>query len=158
MTRVRVEYSTAAGPQTCWALMADFANIDFFNPHLSESYLVDGSPACGLGTERQCDFKGGKGYIREKVIDWQEGRSYTVDIYDGTLPVDRTVTTLGLLPQSGGGTRLFMETTYRPRYGFVGVVADHLIIRRMFRNMLLKVIEGLAEKALAKEKAPMLAA
>ncbi|MEO7222310.1 MAG: SRPBCC family protein [Devosia sp.] len=147
MTRVRVEYETTATPEACWALMADFANIDFFNPHLTGSHLIEGSPACGLGTERQCDLKGSKGYFREKVIDWQEGRSYTVDIYEGTLPVDRTVTTLGLAPWASGGTRLYMETDYTPRHGVLGVVADHLVIRRMFRSMLLKVLEGLADKA-----------
>ena len=158
MTRVRVEHQTKASPEVCWALMADFAHIDFFNPHLSGSHLLTGSPVCGLGTERQCDLKDGKGYFREKVIDWQEGRSYTVDIYAGTLPVDHTVTTLGLVAQTSGGTLLYMETSYTPRYGVLGIITDHLVIRRMFRSMLLKVIEGLGDKALAAKTVSVLAA
>lgn len=130
--------------------MADFANIDFFNPHLSGSHLMEGSPECGVGTIRQCDLKGGMGYFRERVVDWQEGRSYTVDIYEGTLPVDHTVTTLGLVPQPSG-TLLYMETSYTPRHGLFGVVADHLMLRRTFKTMLLKVIKGLSEKAEAQQ-------
>ena len=147
MTIVRVEHETDASPEACWALMADFANIDFFNPHLSASHLLEGSPSCGLGTERQCDLKDGRGYFRERVIDWQEGRSYTVDIYAGTLPVDGTVTTLGLTPKANGRTLLYMETSYRPRYGVIGIVADRLVIRNTFRKMLMGVIEGLARKS-----------
>ncbi len=148
MTRVRVTHSTKASPEACWALMADFGNIDFFNPHLSESRLIGGSQQHGVGTERQCDLKGGRGYIRERIIDWQEGRSYTVDIYDGSMPVDDMHTTLGLEPRPGGGTELFMETTYRPRYGVLGTIADVLMIRRMLRGMLLTVIAGRPHKAL----------
>jgi hypothetical protein len=158
MARVRVEYATHAKPEDCWALMEDFANIDFFNPHLSGSHLVEGSPECGLGTERQCDLQDGKGWFRERVIDWQEGRSYTVAIYSGTLPVKDTLTTLGLVPKLDGSTRLYMETTYRPRYGLIGVIADQLIIRRMFCRMLLGVLEGLAEKALQRRREAALAA
>jgi hypothetical protein len=127
--------------------MADFANIDFFNPHLSRSRLIGGPQQHGVGAERQCDLKGGRGYIKERIVDWQEGRSYTVDIYDGSMPVDDMFTTLGLLPRADGGTELYMETTYRPRYGLLGTIADRLMLRRMFRAMLLKVLLGLADKA-----------
>jgi hypothetical protein len=152
MARVRVEYATQARPEDCWALMADFGNIDFFNPHLSESRLVEGSPDCGVGTERQCDLQGGKGYFRERVIDWQEGRSYTVAIYAGTLPIQDARTTLGLVPKLDGSTRLYMETSYRPRYGLFGVIADHLMIRRTLCRMFLGVLKGLAEKAVQRQR------
>lgn len=155
MTRLRVTHSTSASPEACWALMADFGNIDFFNPHLSQSRLVASSEQGGVGCERQCDLKGGRGYIRERIVEWTEGRSYTVSIYDGTMPVDDMFTTLGLSPRAGGGTELYMQTSYRPRLGVLGAVADVLMIRRMFRSMLLKVLQGLAEKA--EQRKPALA-
>jgi hypothetical protein len=152
MARVRVEYATQARPQDCWALMADFANIDFFNPHLKESRLIAGSPDGGLGTERQCDLKDGRGYFRERVIDWQEGRSYTVAIYAGTLPTEDAKTTLGLVPEPDGSIRLYMEISYRPRNGLFGVIADHLIIRRTLHRTFLGVLAGLAEKAVQRQR------
>ena len=148
MTTLRVTHWTAAHPEACWALMADFGNIDFFNPHLQESYLLEGSPTCGLGTERQCNLKDGKNYIKEKVVAWTEGSSYTVDIYDGTMPVRDMLTTLGLQPKAGG-TELYMQTQYQPKFGIAGKVMDRLILRRMMRGMMLNVIEGLGEKACA---------
>ena len=94
MSLVRVVHRTPARPEICWSLMADFDNIDFFNPHIERSAHLEGSPAPGIGTERQCDLRGGRGYLRERVIAWTEGRSYTVDIFDSTLPVDGITTTL----------------------------------------------------------------
>lgn len=150
MSYVRVTRNTHASPETCWSLMADFANIDLFNPHLDKSFLFEGSPAHGLGTERQCDLKGGKGYLRERVIGWQQGRSYTVEVFDSTLPVDGTTTTLGLVPRDAGAS-LFMETSYNPRWGIVGFVLDAVVLRRVFAANLAGVIAGLAEKAEAIE-------
>lgn len=151
MSHVRVTYETTASPATCWALMADFAHIDAFNPHLERSAILEGSPAvCGLGTARQCDLKDGRGYLRERVVDWQEGRSYTVDIIESTLPVDGTQTTLGLEPL-GDGTRLFVETRYQPRWGIAGSVLDVLLLRPTFASNLGGVIAGLAAMAEARE-------
>lgn len=149
MASVEVTHRTSASPQVCWDLMADFANIDFFNPHLDRSHLLPGSPSRGIGTLRQCDLKGGRGHFRERVVAWNEGESYTVDIYEGTLPVDGTVTTLGLTPE-GAGARLYMRTTYQPRHGLLGQVMDRLVLRRMFGSMLRGVLVGLAEKAEAR--------
>jgi hypothetical protein len=143
-------FDTPARPATCWSLMADFANIDAFNPHLEKSALIGGSAPCGLGTERQCDLKGGKGFLRERVIAWHEGQSYTVDIFDSTLPVDDTKTTLGL-EALDNGTRLIMETQYRPRWGLAGRVLDLALLRPAFASSLCGVIAGLARKAEAIE-------
>ena len=74
------------------------------------------------------------------------------------MPVDDMHTTLGLEPRADGGTDLYMETTYRPRYGVLGAIADRMMMRRMFRAMLLKVLMGLAEKAEVEKPALTVAA
>jgi len=38
MTNISVTRKTKAGPAACWDLLADFANIDFFNPGVRDSY------------------------------------------------------------------------------------------------------------------------
>ena len=152
MAHLRVTHSTTASPAACWALMSNFVNIDFFNPNLKSSHLLAGSPEHGVGMTRQCDLIDGKNYIREKVIDWQEGRSYTVDIYDGTMPVRKSKTTLGLSPRADGGTDLYMDFTYTPKYGPLGAVMNVLAMRSMFRALLKKVLTGLSEKAIASER------
>lgn len=146
MTNVRVTHDTSASPEACWAHIGDFGNIHRFNPYLSHSAVLTDAARTAVGTERQCDLKGGKGYLRERVIDWQDGRQYTVDIYDSQLPMNEPKTTLGLLPLERG-TRLFMETQYRPRYGMVGALLDALVLRRVVAARFRRILMNLAAQA-----------
>lgn len=147
MTTIRVSRRAHASPETCWSLLGDFANMHVFNPHLSRSALLEQSPATGVGCERQCSLKGSRGYMRERVIDWQEGRSYTVDVYDSTLPLADTITTIGVEPESSGDSCIFMQTDYRPRGGLFAASLDLIVTRHIVRSGLAKVLDGLAAKA-----------
>lgn len=146
MTKIRVEYPTTATPAECWRLMENFGRIDVFNPHLSSSHILPGSTSSDVGAKRQCDFKAGRGYIREKVIAWEPGRFYTVGIFEGSMPVAGMQTTLGVEPRPAGAM-LFMETTYSPPFGVLGAIMDPLVIRPRFRGMLTKVLVGLDQSA-----------
>lgn len=146
MSQLRVERLTPASAAACWAYLADFGQIDLFNPHLSGSHLLPGSPESGLGCERQCDLKDGRNHLRERVVDWQEGRSYTVQIIASTMPIRDAFTTLALEPVAQA-TRLVMEMRYEPRFGLLGQVADSLILRRKMASLMRGVLQGLAEKA-----------
>jgi polyketide cyclase/dehydrase/lipid transport protein len=147
MSNVRVTHQTSASSQACWALLADFKNIALFNPNLSQSYLVEGSSETGVGTMRQCDMKDGKSFIRERVLEWNEGRDYTVEIYEGSMPVDKAIIKIGLVPGATGGTQVFMDFTYTTRMGPLGKVLDVVMMRSMFEKMLRSVVEGLAATA-----------
>ena len=147
MSNIKVEFKSPASPESVWDLMSDFANIDFFNPNLASSHLMPGSPAHGIGTVRQCNLIDGKNYIRERVTAWNEGQSYTIDIYEGTMPVKDAHTTLGLEPQADGSTRLYMDFHYQPKFGLAGLLMDKVMLNRMMRGMLMKLLHGLSEKA-----------
>lgn len=146
MPTVRVEKSISAAPTAVWPLLEDFKQIDLFNPNLSRSFHLEGSPERGLGAERQCDLVDGKNWIRERVIDWRPGEGYTVEITDGTFPIEDIRTKLGALPE-GGGSRAYMELSYRPKFGLLGRVLDVVMLRRMMRGTMAKVLDGLAEQA-----------
>ncbi|NOZ32422.1 MAG: SRPBCC family protein, partial [Alphaproteobacteria bacterium] len=143
MSNLRVTHETSASPQACWDLIADFKNIAVFNPNLSRSYLLEGSSETGVGTTRQCDLKDGKNFIRERVLEWNEGSDYTVEIYEGSMPVDKAIIKIGItpLPLAGGGTQVFMDFAYAPRMGPLGKVLDVVMMRAMFKKMLQRVIE-----------------
>lgn len=145
MSHVRVTHDTAANPDACWTMIADFGNIHRFNPYLTHSSLLRNAEQPTVGTERQCDLKGG-GYLRERVVDWQEGCQYTVQIHEGRLPMDEVKTTLGLVRRARGAT-LFMETRYVPRFGIVGTVLDALVLRRVIAARFGIILASLAEKA-----------
>lgn len=148
MTTLRLTKHTPASPQSVWALLSDFANIDFFNPNLKNSFLISDKDApVGIGTKRQCDLTDGKNYIQEEIIEWQEGEYYTVDIYNGTLPVQNSKTKLGVMPQATGGSQVYMEFSYDPKFGLLGKIMNVVVLKYMMSRLLQKVVDGLAEKA-----------
>lgn len=147
MPSIRVTQNTKARPPAVWDLLSDFGNIDFFNPNLSRSYLLAETGEIGLGSTRQCDMTDGKNYIREKIIDWQQGKSYTVDIYEGTMPLDRSQAKIGILPSASGGSLVYMEFEYEPSFGLMGKMMNAVMMKRMMTGMLQKTVDGLAQKA-----------
>ena len=149
MTNISVTRKTKASPEACWDLLSDFANIDFFNPGVKESRLLNGSSERGVGAVRQCDLTDGKNFIRERIIDWQEGKSYTVSIYEGTMPLKNTVATLKIEPD-GAGTILAMEMEYIPKFGPLGALMNVVMLRRMMEKSMRSVVQGLDEKAVVR--------
>ena len=130
-----------------WELLLDFGNIGAWNPNLSGSRLLDGSPHEGVGTVRQCDMADGKNWIRERVVDWEPGRSYTVDIYEGTMPLAYAQATLGVRKTSSGSSEAYMEMKYRPKYGILGRAIDVMMMRSMLQRSMDNVVRGLGEAA-----------
>ncbi len=66
-----------------WDVLADFGNVRIFNPSVTDSHLT-GDKQNGIGATRHCDLTVSGASIEERIVDWNEGGSYTVDIYDGT--------------------------------------------------------------------------
>lgn len=158
MTMLRFTQQTAASSSTVWDLLADFENIDFFNPNLSRSFLLTKDAEIGVGTKRQCDLSDGKNFIQEEILEWQPGEYYLIDIYNGTMPVKNAKTKLGVIPSAQGGSQVYMEFSYDPKFGPIGKVMDILMMRRMMSGLLQKVVDGLAEKANEAENKVSLAA
>ncbi|MDP3194711.1 SRPBCC family protein [Tabrizicola sp.] len=146
MPTITVTRKSKANTARVWDLMSDFGAIDAFNPTLKESHLLDGSCEIGLGAERQCTLKDGKNYIHERVVDWQEGRSYRIEVFGGTMPMDNITAELAVAPEPQGST-LRMTMTYSPRWGLFGQLIDPVLLRPMMRHTMRKVIGGLAAKA-----------
>lgn len=131
---------------TIWPILADFAGISKFNPFLSHSALIGEHPAggtCGVGTHRQCDMKFGNAYLREEVVDWKEGQSYTVHIYESMMPVTKLFTTIGVMPAGKSESIVYMKSTYEPKFGIAGAIMDRIFLRWVIRFMFDRVLKGL---------------
>ena len=70
-----------------WQYLGDFSNIQRFHPMLKGSHFIEGASSCEVGSTRQCNMKDGN-YIKERIIEWDEGNSYTVDVYASSLPFE----------------------------------------------------------------------
>lgn len=143
---LKIERDVAADA-ALWALLKDFQHIDAFNPNLSRSSHIGGTPLEGVGAERRCDLKDGRNWIEERVIDWRPGESYTVEIYAGTMPIKDVRTTLAVFP-NGAGSRAVMQIVYTPKFGLFGRILDALLLRRKMTGLMHRVLEGLEHKSI----------
>ncbi len=129
-----------------WAALADFQGVHRFHPRIERADLLT-PHACGLGAERTCRMYGGKDHVRERVVEWQEGRSLAVTILDSTMPLASAWARISIQP-AGGSSRVSFEMRYLPKYGVLGRIADVLFMRRMMRRMGRELLQGLEQHLL----------
>lgn len=146
MATIQVTRHISKDATTIWPILADFAGISKFNPFLSHSALIGTQAAagtCGVGTHRQCDMKFGSTYLREEVVDWKEGESYTVHIYESMMPVAKLFTTIGVKQEGKSESIVYMKSTYEPKFGIAGAIMDKVFLRWVMRFMFARVLKGL---------------
>lgn len=142
MSIVTVTRTLPVDVRSTWAALADFGGIHRFHPYVDRSPLLNDT-ARGEGAERRCEFSDGN-HICERVIQWDEGKSMTVDIYDGSMPLARAQGSFTVTPtDSGTGSLVSFTMDYKPKMGPLGAVMDALMMRRKFRKMMNEILEGL---------------
>ena len=67
-----------------WEVLADIGSIADWNPGVVRSY-VTGDRAGEVGSARHCDL-GGKNYLDEEVVEWEEGRLLTMRVVGSNMP------------------------------------------------------------------------
>ena len=78
MATVTGEIRVDAPKEKVWAVLADLALCQEFNPGIKKSYYV-ADVRDGLGAARHCDFS--MGFVEEDVVDWDEGESLSLEVY-----------------------------------------------------------------------------
>lgn len=120
MAKVSALQTVNATIPEVWLSWDQFGTIDAFNPNLKRSFLLDGSAATGLGATRQCDFKDGKNYIRERIIEYRPEEMMKVDIYDGTVPLKSATAQINLAAKGVGQTEVTFTIDFKPKFGLLG--------------------------------------
>lgn len=145
MSTVTVTQDIPVAPDRVWQALADFGNIQRFHPGLKSSRLT-GDKASGVGAVRRCDLKAG-GHIVERVTDWTDGKGYTIEVTETSLPLKRATTSLSVAPAGGNGARVSISMDYTPKYGPVGAILDAFMMRGAVQAQLKGIIDGLAAYA-----------
>lgn len=126
-----------------WRWLSDYTNIHRFHPDLRAVHQ-ETEQACGIGAVRRCEMKDGN-FLRERVVAWEEGESYRVEIVESSMPLARAFATLGVRDAADGGSEAFMSMDYRVKFGPLGWLMDRLMMRRMMRAMMGRILAALAE-------------
>lgn len=118
-----------------WPHIQDFENIQRILPMISHADLTS-EQSCGLGAERICYMRGGGFALHERVLDWKEGESYTIEIWKTSMPMmERSVTTVGVKPVGPNRAEVFFVANYSLKYGWLGKLADLLMVNVMMKWM-----------------------
>lgn len=151
MAQVTLSRTIRAPADAVWATWDDFARIDRFNPNLSRSFLLEGSPGTGLGAERQCDLADGRNMLRERVVDYVPGRRMGVEIFDTTLPIENARATVTLTAKGPDRTEVVFHLAFEPSMGLLGRAMTPLLKIRL-RRTLGRLLDG--NRALLERGAP----
>lgn len=142
MTTLRNHVHIDAPVEEVWNVLADFGGIAAFNPGVVKSRSL-GSANSGRGAERQCDLDA-KSYIRERIVDWHDGKDLTLEIYEGKgTPPFKDASTTFTVTTSGTGTRVSSILQYRIKGGPLGRLLDRLVVSRKFAPAMVGVLAGL---------------
>lgn len=142
MTTITHEVRINAPKEKVWDILADFGGIYKFNPGVSDSYSTSSANE-GVGATRHCDLLPA-GSIEERIIEWNEGRDYKIEIYEGkgAPPFKSAIAHLKIQP-GGDGTRVKMHLDYSLKFGLFGSLMDRLLVKQQFSKAVPGILAGL---------------
>ncbi|MEY3674363.1 MAG: hypothetical protein RJB47_1071 [Pseudomonadota bacterium] len=121
-----------------WAKLADFGNICHGHPAVKKSFITSAQKT-GVGATRHCDLTMMGATAEERVIEWTEGQSITIEIYElHNMPgIDKL--TLQLSARSvTGGTVMRGEMNYTMKNWFFDIMNSV-----MMKSMNAKLLDGI---------------
>ena len=81
MTTISKEIEINASKENVWKAIAKFGDICHASPGVLKSHVTSEQQE-GVGATRHCDFAMNGAPAEERVIQWEEGESLTIEVYD----------------------------------------------------------------------------
>ena len=137
----------AAPPEAVWAVIGDFGGIARWTSQITSSRMEhDAKP--DVGAVRICEAPG-FGTVRERVLAWDEGRSFTYGLIP-TGPFRRAQNTW-TVTRAPGGCTLTLTPEVELRFGWLGRMFFRLVmkprLRRISRELLGELEREVAARA-----------
>ncbi|MFQ5523503.1 MAG: SRPBCC family protein [Acidimicrobiia bacterium] len=113
-----------------WDVIADFGNVANLSPGIKKSYLTSDITR-GVGATRHCDLALYGSTVDERIVEWTEGESFRIDIYESSrLPLIKTSGGSFHVADHDGGTLLTGTLHYSLKYGPIGSLVEKLALRK----------------------------
>ena len=141
MTTVRINRIINAPADQVWQVIGDYNNVHVFHPFVESADQLS-EVARGLGAKRQCNLYNNSCAV-EEVIQWEEGRSFTVAMSTPTPPFGGTTGTMSVQPIDASTSEVTLDMFYTPQWGFFGKTLDLLVLRMVLRFVLNRVLKSL---------------
>lgn len=140
-----------ASKQKAWEALADFGNVQNLSPNIKKSYLTS-DDTVGLGSTRHCDFYSLGASVDEKIIEWDEGKSIRIELYNAkNLPMIRDMEALFELEEKNGQTLLKGVFQYGMSNS-IGQILNKLKMKKMNTNSWEAFMAGIKQNLETGEK------
>ena len=103
--------------QKVWNVLKDFGGVYKFHPVVETSPLLSQHNE-GVGAKRVCHFYD-KSSITEEVIDWKDGKEFTVELSEGSLPFKHAEATMRVEPVGTESSRVSLRAHSKSLSGIV---------------------------------------
>jgi len=123
-----------------WDVLSDLGSIYKWNPGITHSRLTSDAPP-GEDATRQCDLPNG-GFLRERAFNWRDGEGYTIEVYESTLPMERSEVDFRITPH-GESSVVALMIDYKLKYGPIGAIMDAVFAHRQVSNGMDNLLAGL---------------
>lgn len=127
-----------------WDAIANLEDVQNWNPGVKRAVYTS-TRRSGVGATRHCDLAP-RGKVDETVRRWDEGRQIAISIDKG-VPVKGALGTFTLTDAGSGGTDIDLRFDYQPKYGPIGWMMNHMMLRRFFGRGLGGALKALAAEA-----------
>ena len=139
MIKIIKEVEINAPKAKVWSVLADIGAVEKYNPVVTKSYSTSENKQ-GLGASRHCDLLP-MGSVEEKIVEWDEGESYKIEIFEGkAIPFKGT----GTFELAENGKSTNVKMTFEPDMGngIVGKIMGFMMKEKM-NKMITGVVSGL---------------
>ena len=139
MIKITKEVEINAPKAKVWSVLADIGAVEKYNPVVTKSYSTSENKQ-GLGASRHCDLLP-MGSVEEKIVEWDEGESYKIEIFEGkAIPFKGT----GKFELTENGKSTNVKMTFEPDMGngIFGKIMGFMMKEKM-NKMITGVVIGL---------------
>ena len=142
ITTITAETTINAPKSEVWAVSSHIGAIANFHPLVKSSKTLTPYGG-GLGARRYCELLP-LGAMEEEVVEWQEGQSFIMEVVGGKLlPPYKFMRGLIQLEEDDGQSRVRFSFSYQLKFGLLGRLLNHLMIKGEFKKAPPQYVEGL---------------
>jgi hypothetical protein len=126
-----------------WEIVDAFGSVYKVNPIVRKTDLV-GTKATGRGAKRVCEFYNGKS-VTETIVQYDEGRGYTIEMSEITLPLKSARTRIEVTSLPGDRSQVTFVLEFAPKFGPAGWLMAQLKIKPFMREALMGFAKGIED-------------